>query len=305
MLSEPRRGLGLKLFRADKMNSGMTEVVPRLAEVEADVQGLVEAHMETLLGVRFLASEYGTGPVHGGRIDSLGLDENGSPVIVEYKRGVDAGVINQGLFYLSWLMGHRAEFERLVRDRLGVTAASQVLWSGPRLICIAGDFTRYDGHAVREHRRSIDLVRYRLFGSDLIGLETVASVSGGMRVARRVRRQAVARVAADVQGASMVELAGAVDEALLGLGDGVKRVERKTYRAYQRLRNFACLCPPQRSKVLVYLKVDPKDVALVPGFTRDVSGLGHHGTGDLEVQLRTPRDVERAQELFRGSYAAA
>ncbi|MGV9401650.1 hypothetical protein [Streptomyces sp. NPDC003667] len=36
-----------------------------------------------------------------------------------------------------------------------------------------------------------------------------------------------------------------------------------------------------------------------------VSGLGHHGTGDLEVQLRTPRDVERAQELFQASYAAA
>ncbi len=55
----------LKLFRTDTTNSGMTEVMPRLAEVEADVQGLVETHMETLLGVRFLASEYGTGPVHG------------------------------------------------------------------------------------------------------------------------------------------------------------------------------------------------------------------------------------------------
>ena len=75
---------GLKLFRTDTTNSGVTEVTPRLAEVEADVQGLVEAHMETLLGVRFLASEYSTGPVHGGRIDLLGLDENGSPVIVEF-----------------------------------------------------------------------------------------------------------------------------------------------------------------------------------------------------------------------------
>ncbi|MFD4172843.1 DUF5655 domain-containing protein [Streptomyces anulatus] len=295
----------LRLFRTDATGSGMTEVVPRLAEVEADVQGLVEAHMETLLGVRFLASEYGTGQLHGGRIDSLGLDESGSPVIVEYKRATDAGVINQGLFYLTWLMDHRAEFERLVRERLGGTAASQVLWSGPRLICIAGDFTRYDEHAVREHRRSIDLVRYRLFGSDLLGLETVASVSASTQVARRARRQPTPRAAADVVGTSMVDLARAVDETLLGLGDGVNRVERKQYRAYQRLRNFACLCPPQRSKLLVYLKVDPKDVDLVPGFTRDVAGVGHHGTGDLEVQLRTPRDVERAQELFRASYAAA
>ncbi|MFF4767457.1 DUF5655 domain-containing protein [Streptomyces sp. NPDC001255] len=294
---------GLKLFRTDTTR-GMTEIVPRLAEIEADVQGLVEAHMETLLGVRFLASEYSTGPVHGGRIDSLGLDENNAPVIVEYKRGTDAGVINQALFYLCWLMDHRVEFEHLVHDRLGATAASQVLWSGPRLICVAGDFTRYDVHAVSEHRRSIDLVRYRLFGSDLLGLETVASVNGATRSARRTRRQLPAAAADGISGTSMITLADAVDEALLGLGEGVNRVERKTYRAYQRLRNFACVCPPQRSKLLVYVKVDPKGVELEPGFTRDVTGLGHHGTGDLEVQLRTPRDVERARELFRASYAA-
>lgn len=154
---------------------------------------------------------------------------------------------------------------------------------------------------MREHRRSIDLVRYRLFGSDMIGLETVASVSGAMQVVRRARRQAVARAAADVQVTLMVELANAVDEALLGLGDGVNRVERKQYTAFQRLRNFACVCPPQRSKLLV----DPKHADLLPGFTQDVSGRGHHGTGDLEVQLRTSKDVERAQDLSRATYAAA
>lgn len=97
------------------------------------------------------------------------------------------------------------------------------------------------------------------------------------------------RAPTEVQGTPISELGKAVDEALLSLGDGVNRVERKQYRAYQRLRNFACVCPPQRSRLLVYLRADPKHVDLVPGFTRDVSGLGHHGTGDLEVQLRTPR----------------
>lgn len=63
---------------------GVAEVTPRLAEAEADVQSLVEANMEALLGVRFLATEYGTGPVHGGRVDSLGIDENGSPVILDF-----------------------------------------------------------------------------------------------------------------------------------------------------------------------------------------------------------------------------
>ncbi|MEU3188375.1 DUF5655 domain-containing protein [Streptomyces sp. NPDC006923] len=295
---------GLKLFHATK--SGVTEVMPRLAEVEADVQGLIEAHMETMLGVRFLASEYSTGPVHGGRIDSLGIDENGAPVIVEYKRGTDAGVINQGLFYLSWLMDHRDAFRHLVRDRLGASTASQILWSAPRLICVAGDFTRYDVHAVREHRRSIDLVRYRLFGDAHIGLETVASVAGrttshGPAGHRRRGEAGSERGARD----AMAELATAVDEVLLGLGGDITRVHNKTYVAYQRLRNFACVCPPRQTKLLVYLKADPKQVDPVPGVTRNVTGIGHHGTGDLELQLRTERDLERVQGHLRLSYAAA
>ncbi|MET9659040.1 DUF5655 domain-containing protein [Streptomyces sp. NPDC006510] len=294
--------VGLKLFN---VKSGVTEVVPRLAEVEADVQGLVEAHMEKMLGVTFLASEYVIDCADGGRIDSLGLDENGAPVIVEYKRGTDAGVINQGLYYVAWLTNHKDAFRSLVRDRLGVTAASQILWSAPRRICVAGDFTRYDAHAVREHRRSIDLVRYRYYGSDHIGLETVASVTGSSAASRRVHRRAAGLPAVRRQDGAMAELAAAVDETLFGLGEGVTRVQRKQYAAYQRLRNFACVCPPQQTKLLVYLRADPKEVDLVAGFTRDVTGLGHHGTGDLELQLRTERDLERAQDLFRLSYAAA
>ncbi|MEU8781747.1 DUF5655 domain-containing protein [Streptomyces sp. NPDC048637] len=295
---------GLKLFHTT--TSGVTEVVPRLAEVEADVQDLIEAHMETMLGVKFLASEYvidcGDAP---GRIDSLGVDENNAPTVIEYKRDRDAGVIHQGLYYMAWLMDHKDAFRNLVRDRLGAPAASQILWSSPRLICVAGDFTRYDAHAVREHRRSIDLVRYRFFGNHQIGLETVASVTGHSATTRRGRRRAAGLPPVRRQAGALAELAQAADEVLLGLGDGITRIQRKQYAAYQRLRNFACLCPPQQTKLLVYLKADPKSVDLVPGFTRDVTGVGHHGTGDLELQLRTERDLERSLELFRLSYAAA
>ncbi|MDP0477357.1 hypothetical protein Q7685_24510, partial [Escherichia coli] len=71
---------------------------------------LIESHMEAFLGVRFLATEYSTGKTHKGRIDSLGLDENNTPVIIEYKRQSNENVINQGLFYLDWLLDHQAGF---------------------------------------------------------------------------------------------------------------------------------------------------------------------------------------------------
>lgn len=55
--------VGLKLFNTA---GAVSEVMPRLAEVEADVQDLVEAHMETMLGVTFLASEFVIDCVDGG-----------------------------------------------------------------------------------------------------------------------------------------------------------------------------------------------------------------------------------------------
>src|SRR5712691_7410338 len=125
----------IRLFRV--LSNAATELEGKSAVVEKSLQNLIERHLEVFLGVRFLATEYSTGKTHGGRIDTLGIDENGSPVIVEYKRATNENVINQGLFYLDWLMDHRAEFEILVMQKLGSKAVEEVDWESPRLMCIA------------------------------------------------------------------------------------------------------------------------------------------------------------------------
>jgi hypothetical protein len=58
-----------------------------------------------------------------------------------------------GLFYLDWLMDHRKDFQWLVLEKLGEKDAEAVDWSAPRLVCIAGDFKRYDDHAVKQIQR--------------------------------------------------------------------------------------------------------------------------------------------------------
>ncbi|MDP1612153.1 MAG: DUF91 domain-containing protein, partial [Sulfuritalea sp.] len=165
----------IKLFRHDQ--KGATELAGISALVEKQLQQLIEAQMETFLGIRFLATEYSTGKTHKGRIDSLGLDDTGCPVIIEYKRHTNVNVMTQGLFYLDWVLDHRAEFWKLVLDRLGKDEPDKIEWSGTRLICIAGDFTRYDEHAVGLMPRNIELIRYKLFGPDLILFEQVNSVT--------------------------------------------------------------------------------------------------------------------------------
>jgi len=85
----------IKLFRLQE--AGVQELDRRSVSLEKSLQTLIERNLDALLGVGFLATEYDTGKKHGGRIDTLGIDENGCPIIIEYKRAVNENVINQGL----------------------------------------------------------------------------------------------------------------------------------------------------------------------------------------------------------------
>src|SRR5215218_2461385 len=107
----------MKLFRT--IDEDVQEIVPSPVAIEKSLQMLVERHLEMFLGVRFLASEFSTSKAHGGRIDTLGIDRQNCPVIIEYKRGQNENVISQGLFYLTWLKEHRGDFQLLVMKRLG------------------------------------------------------------------------------------------------------------------------------------------------------------------------------------------
>jgi predicted transport protein len=90
----------LKLFKL--LADQVTELPVSSMALEKSLQSLIEKHLDTFLGVTFLASEYSTGPKTGGRMDTLGIDANGAPVIIEYKKATNANVINQGLlFYIN------------------------------------------------------------------------------------------------------------------------------------------------------------------------------------------------------------
>ncbi|NID15826.1 DUF5655 domain-containing protein [Luteibacter yeojuensis] len=300
----------IQLFRLSAGNA--SELPGRAAVVERQLQLLIESQMPTFLGVRFLASEYATGKTHKGRIDSLGLDENGCPVIVEYKRHSNENVINQGLFYLDWLLDHQAEFRWLVMEQLGKNAADTIDWSGTRLLCIAADFTRYDQHAVQQIPRNIELLRYKLFADDLLLLELVNAVSvGDVTATNSVAEPGIAPKTAGKDKTFDEQYAGALPETraiydslathVLALGDDVTERRLKLYTAFRRLKNFASVVM-YPNKMLVMLKLDPDSVALEEGFSRDVRQIGHWGTGDLELTVRTAADLEKAKPLIERSY---
>ncbi len=300
----------LKLFQTS--GSALAELESSSSPLERGLQTLFERNLETLLGVRFLASEFAT--THGGRMDTLGIDENDYPVIIEYKRDRSENIINQGLFYLDWLMDHRADFEILVRDALGKDIARQIEWSAPRLICIAADFTKYDTHAVKQMGRNIELVRYRKFGEDLLLLELLTTVSaspaptssvegGG---APKIHKYKTVSEMMSGAGSALANLYSDVETFMLGLGDDVTTKALRNYFAFRRIKNFACVeVKTSLDVVRLYLKINPDTIALEEGFSRDVRNVGHFGTGDLEITLKSHEDLERAKPLIVQSYEAS
>lgn len=301
----------LKLFRIK--GGSVTEVERRTAAVEKSLQAQIEQHMDELLGVRFLATEYYTGEKHRGRIDSLGLDENGAPVIVEYKRAVNANIISQGLFYLVWLLDHKGAFQLLVQKKLGLEVSDTIDWNGTRIICIAGGYTHYDLEAVQKIDCNIQLIRYGRYGEYLLALELVNAKSASEPTAgtkaKPMGKEGHQQKSDDMDyrlqqaNGKLLDLYEKTKAFLLGFGEDVQFKKLQNYHAFKRIKNFACVeIYPQVKKVTVFVKVDPKNIPLEKGFTRDVSEIGHFGTGNLEITIKSNDDLQKAESLLRQSY---
>jgi len=306
----------MALFR---IASGTAEkVFPLVAHPnkEKGLQRLIEANLEPLFGVRFVATEFATGQKHRGRIDTLGLDQDGSPVIVEYKLTNHDNVMNQGLFYLDWLMDHRGDFEVAARFRLG---EAEVAWGAPRLILLASSFNRYDQYAVNRIDERIELWTYTLYDADLLSVDLLSSEevpspgAKAMPSPRAPRKPRVAPVEAPTTAKDTYDLEHHLSkmspttqalfellkEGIFDLGDDVTERFMNQYIGYRRLKNF-CEVVGQRGKLNVFIDGPITDKY---GIGVDMSTKGHWGTGDLRVEVSSEDDIAPVLGLIEQAYA--
>lgn len=305
----------IKLFRFSK--NGAVELAGSTAPLEKGLHALMEKNLECFLGIRLVAGEYPTGKNHHGRIDTLGLDENGCPVILEYKRHSNENVINQGLYYLDWLLDHRAEFKLLVLERYGKQAADNLEWEGARVLCIAGDFTKFDLHAIAQIGRNIELIRYKFFSDDLILFELLTTQpqqqgqtkpSKGQQAASSVATPAEKPLTKgaltrqiDTMPPNIAKLWKETLDFIRGLGEDVTIRFLRHYVACSRLKNFVCL-HPLKAEIVLWLTLDPGSVPLKQGFTQDVTNKGHLGSGNLEVRIGNEAALAKALPLIERAY---
>ena len=290
--------------------------------LERHLQTIIERNLQTVFNCRLVKSEFPTGFQHSGRIDTLALSEDGNPVIIEYKKVVSSELINQSLYYLAWLKDHQGDFERAVQKAIG--NSNEVDWSEVRVICIAPNYKKYDLYAVQMMGANIELWSYHLFEDKFLYLEKIfqagyssiaaneslvesngknpVMVAAGKKAAL-TRATGVYTFEEHIEGKSddVIDLVFAVQEFIMGLDSVIQEVPKKNYIAYKISQNIVCM-EVQNQRVLLFLKLNPKDIVDPPVISRDMTGKGHYGTGDFEVAIKDMADFEVAKPFIEMAY---
>ncbi|ENX66207.1 hypothetical protein F884_01206 [Acinetobacter sp. CIP 102143] len=287
--------------------------------LEKDLQTLIENNLITVFNCRFIASEFSTGAIHAGRIDTLALSEDNNPVIIEYKKVESSELITQSLFYLHWIQDHKGDFEIAAQKVLGNNI--EIDWSDIRVICIAPNYKKYDLHAVQVMGANIELWRYQLFSNQSLYLEEVfhnttsntpvtlnqtaknpVMVAAGKKAAiTRNIGQYTTESHLQNKSKEVIELMEALQDMIMGFDDSIEEIPKKYYIAYKSTQNILTVEVRLRN-LKIYLKLKPEDIPVNTPNYRDVSNIGHHGIGDVEFTITNLNELIDTKPFIELAY---
>ncbi|MDD2766343.1 MAG: DUF5655 domain-containing protein [Candidatus Moranbacteria bacterium] len=292
--------------------SVVKKIIVKDADLEKNLQSLFEQNLEEILNINFLAHEYSTS--FGGRMDTLGIDKNGSPCIIEYKKSQNDNVINQGLSYLRWLLDHKADFEILCKNK---NINIDIDWDSPRVICVAESYNKFDIDTADILPINIELLRYRIYENDILYLEPESyqkikiSTSGIIKKSKNNNKEKTELLQKDYSVEDHLKKADQktndlfhkLREKIISIDEEIREEPKKFYIAYKTATNFADLII-YKNEIRITLNVKSGKLIDVFDMATDFTKpkKGHWGNGDYEVKLREEKDLESVFLLIKQSY---
>lgn len=286
------------------------KVPPIKVGLEKDIQKLFESNLKEILDITFLKSEYSTSS--SGRIDTLGIDNNGAPAIIEYKRTHNSSVINQGISYLRWLLDHKADFELLVRE---AKVNIKIDWASPRVICVAESYNKFDLDTAELLPIRIELLKYRIYQNNvlLVDLETpqktriptsgVFEKSKKEKVTKKKEKYTLKDHLSKTnqKGRQIFE---ALNEKIIELDESIIVEPKALYIAYKLVTNFADVVIMKKYALKIFLNMPSGELNDPDGIARDLTKpkKGHWGNGDYEIKLKAEEQIDKVFDLIKQSY---
>lgn len=209
---------------------------------EKQLQKLIEKNLDKIFDMSFIRTEHLTS--HGGRIDTLAIDRDSRPVIIEYKEDKSSTVLLQGLYYMDWLVENKAEFEKLVRLKLKKDI--EINWkSGVRLILIAKNFEIWDKFAVNRIKEEVELYEYVLYENNELKLDKT-TLPKDFRAKIKTSITSTKEFTVDdhmrkIKSEKIKDMVNQLREMIKGISDDIEERATKDHIIFKSTVNFASM----------------------------------------------------------------
>lgn len=272
---------------------------------EAELEKLMEDNLEELTGIKLLERQY---PIPNGRIDTLGIDEDGIPVVIEYKWIKDSSAIIQGLFYLDWVKQNKRTIDLLVKEKF--KGKVEVNWGvQPRLVIIAKGFNEKELSAINQVVPSVELKKYSFYG-DLFNIEDVNVVrqkrsSNGKDAAEPSKGRKLKEYTLDGLLAKatpdMKVLFENLREKILAISDDVWEKVGAWYCDYRITSTF--VSPNiQKDGLKIFIKMGERKIDDPEGWTKPIPATYGFGKLNRVFKIKSADQLDYAMKLIKQAY---
>lgn len=290
-------------------NGKLIEAKPKVFKLERDIQRLFEDNLQTLMGLTLVRSEY---TIKNKRIDTLAFDDQAcSFIIIEYKRDKNISVVDQGFTYLSLMLENKADFVVAYNEKFNKSMKmAEVDWSQTRVAFVSPSFTDNQVQATNFKDIGIELWEVQQFEDGNVSVNQIKQSNSATSI-KPISQQnaALQKVTSQIKVYSEADHANKVSQdifelyekfrdAILNLADDIEIRPQKFYIAFKKDGNVACL-EMQKKKMKIYIGAKAGTLDDPKGLAKDVSAIGHFGTGDYEIQVDSDKDLEYIMSLIK------
>ena len=275
---------------------------------ERELQIYVEKNMKSILGCKFIASEF---KVDDCRIDSLGYDEeNKTFIIVEYKKIKNNSLVDQGYSYLALMLKRKEAF---VLKYNNVTKSNYEIknidWSQARIVFISPFFTDRQISATEFEGMPFDLIKAVKYENDIFEFDKL-SKNHNLKEAFTPKSESMQDVIKEIKvyteedylnnkSERIKELYEILKEEILNLGD-IDIEYKKNYIAFKGSTNIAD-AEVFSSKIKLFINMKKGTLKDQLNIAKDMSSVGHHANGDYVVEITSDEDIDNAIPLVKQS----
>ena len=88
---------------------------------------------------------------------------------------------------------------------------------------------------------------------------------------------------------------------ILNIDSSIEEIPKKNYIAYKVSQNIACV-RIENKVIKFWLKLKPTDIENPPRFYRNVTSIGHWGTGDVEFVISNEKEFVEIKKYIKLDY---